>query len=127
MNVNLVIDLIKSLYDKDFFKNDSNNENKSYLFNSDWIEKLKIYLIQQYNIKEEDLKDEKFKEKIKNNFVSKIKNKIPDDLKQKEVINDIKYENKKNKKDNFNYYLKCNIINQKYCHSLYNFYKKKKN
>ena len=134
MDVNSITDIILSLleYEKDFFKKDSNNENKSYLFNPEWIIKLKEYLlynniIAQYNIKEIDLNDNNFKEIIKKNFPSKIKNKIPDDLIKKEVIDDKKYEDKKNKKNNFNYYnLKCNIINQKYCHSLYNFYKNKK-
>ena len=133
MDVNSTTNTILSLleYEKDFFKKDSNNENKSYLFNSEWIIKLKEYLlynniIEQYNIKEINLKDNNFKEIIKKNFASKIKNKIPDDLIKNEIINDIKYENKKNKKDNFNYYLQCNIINQKYCHSLYNFFKNNK-
>ena len=132
MDVNSITDIIISLleYEKDFFKKEPNNENKSYLFNPEWIIKLKEYLlynniIAQYNIKEIDLKDNNNKEIIKKNFASKIKNKIPDDLIKNEIINDIKYENKKNKKDNFNYYLKCNIISQKYCHSLHNFLKKK--
>ena len=113
MDVNSITDIIISLleYEKDFFKKDSNNENKSYFFNPEWIMKLKEYLlynniIKQYNTKEIDLKDNNFKEIIKKNFASKIKNKIPDDLIKNEIINDIKYENKKNKKDNFNYYLK---------------------
>jgi len=43
MDVNSITDIIISLleYEKDFFKNDSNNENKSYLFNPEWIIKLK--------------------------------------------------------------------------------------
>ena len=136
MDVNSITDIIISLleYEKDFFKKDSNNEIKSYLFNPEWIIKLKDYLlynniIAQYNIKEIDLKDNNNKEIIKKNFASKIKNKIPEDLIKNEVINDIKYEdkkNKKNKKDNFNYYLKCNIINQKYFHFLFNFFKNNK-